>query len=71
LHVLREVVESSSLRSIGYDRKTRILEVEFASGGIYRYDDVPAELWSELRQSPSKGKFFQECIRDRFPTARV
>jgi len=69
--VLREVVESSSLKSIGYDRKTRTLEVEFASGGIYRYDDVPTELWSELRHSPSKGKFFQERIRDQFPTARV
>ena len=41
------------------------------NAGIYRYDDVPAELWSELRQSASKGKFFQERIRDQFPTARV
>lgn len=71
LRVLREVVESSSLRSIGYDRKTQTLEVEFTSGGIYRYDDVPAQVWAELRQSLSKGKFFQERIRDHFPTARV
>lgn len=69
--VLRQVVESSSLKSIGYDRNTRTLEVEFASGGVYRYDDVPTELWTELRQSTSKGKFFHDRIRDRYPTARV
>jgi len=71
VQMLREVVESSSLRSIGYDRKTHTLEVEFSSGGIYRYEDVPAEVWLELRQSPSKGKFFQSRIRDQFPTARL
>jgi len=69
--MLREVVESSSLRSIGYDRKTHTLEVEFASGGIYRYEEVPPQLWLELRQSPSKGKFFQAHVRDRFPTALI
>jgi KTSC domain len=69
--VLREVVDSSSLKSIGYDRKTLTLEVEFANGGVYRYDDVPPALWQELRQALSKGKFFQERIRDHFPTTRV
>ena len=69
--MLREVVESSSLRSIGYDRKTRTLEVEFANGGVYRYDEVPAELWSDFRHSASKGRFFQQMIRDHFPTERA
>ena len=69
--MLREVVESSSLKSIGYDRKTRTLEIEFANGGVYRYEDVPAELWTELRQSASKGRFFQQRIRDHFPTVRA
>lgn len=69
--MLREVVASSSLKSIGYDRKTQTLEVEFANGGVYRYDEVPLALWTELRQSASKGRFFQDKIRDQFPTTRV
>lgn len=69
--MLREVVASSSLKSIGYARKTQTLEVEFANGNVYRYDDVPLALWTELRHSASKGRFFQENIRDRFPTTRV
>lgn len=69
--MLRQVVESSSLRSIGYDRATCTLEVEFLSRVVYRYHDVPAALWSELRNSSSKGQFFQQRIRDQFPTTRV
>ena len=69
--MLRQVVESSSLRSIGYDRATATLEVEFSSGGVYRYADVPPELWSAFRHADSKGRFFQDHVRDRFTTARV
>lgn len=69
--MLRQVVDSSSLLSIGYDRAERALEVEFRSGSVYRYDQVPSELVSELLRSPSKGQFFQERVRDHFPTTRV
>jgi hypothetical protein len=33
--VLRQVLESSSLRSIGYDRATATLDVECKNGGVY------------------------------------
>lgn len=69
--MLRQVIDSSSLRSVGYDRVARALEVEFRSGSVYRYDEVPSEVYSELLRSPSKGQFFQERVRDRFPTTRV
>ena len=69
--MLRQVVQSSSLLSIGYDRTTATLEVEFANGGVYRYAGVPPELWSAFRQSESKGKFFQDNVRDIFATTRV
>jgi len=32
---------------------------------------VPPELWSAFRQSESKGKFFQDNVRDIFATTRV
>ena len=30
-------VKSGTIRSIGYDESTKILEIEFQQGGIYRY----------------------------------
>jgi hypothetical protein len=64
--VLREVVSSSSIRSIGYDARTQTLEVEFVSGSVYRYASVPKDVWSALRKADSKGKYFQTHVRDVF-----
>ena len=60
----RETVSSEALLSVGYDADQRILEVEFAGGGVYRYFDVPLELYAELMTSPSKGEFFATHLRD-------
>ena len=65
------VVDSSSLRSVGYDAATLTLEVEFRNGSVYRYANVRAELWATFRRAESKGKFFQDHVRDKFETMRV
>lgn len=71
LDVLRQVIESSSLLSIGYERSTHTLEVEFRSGGVYQYVGVPDSVWFELRHAISKGKFFQDRVRDTFAAQRI
>ena len=38
----RQAVTSSMLNSIGYDAAHRSLEIEFVSGTVYEYLDVPA-----------------------------
>ena len=68
---MREVVQSSSLRSFGYDRATQALEIEFHGGRVYRYLGVTPEVWSAFRRAASKGHFFQTFIRDHFETTRV
>lgn len=60
----RQPVESEALRSIGYDAASRVLEIEFTSGAIYRYFGVPAHTYSALMESNSFGSFFAEHIRD-------
>ena len=60
----REPVESSNLNSVGYDPSTKTLEIEFHSGGIYQYFDVPENTYSELISAPSKGKYFHKFIKN-------
>jgi len=60
----RERVDSEALRSVGYDPGTRVLELEFSSGVVYRYFDVPMELHASLMTADSHGEFFIERIRD-------
>lgn len=67
----REMVESSTVLSIGYDPATETLEVEFKNGGIYQYYNVPAPLHQEFMASESKGKFLHVYIKPAYPCSRV
>ncbi|MER7728874.1 KTSC domain-containing protein [Streptomyces sp. NPDC096323] len=42
--MLHEPVRSSNVRSVGYSRAERVLEVSFHSGGLYRTLSVPFDL---------------------------
>jgi hypothetical protein len=50
------------IRSVGYDAESSALEIEFTSGKIYQYDDVPQAVYTELMSSGSKGRYFEEQI---------
>ena len=59
----REVVDSEALRSVGYDPDLRILEIEFNSGTVYRYFDVPPSVHAGLMTAESKGEYYATNIR--------
>lgn len=68
----RQPVDSSNLKSVGYDPKTETLEVEFANGGVHSYAGVPATKHSALMKSPSPGSFFHVHIRGKaFKSTKV
>ena len=60
----REPVASEAMRSVGYDPRRQLLEIEFADGDVYQYLDVPQELHIDLMQAASHGEFFARHIRD-------
>jgi hypothetical protein len=60
----RVPVESSALASVGYDARTRVLEIEFTSGSVYRYSPVPAEVHDALMAAESHGGYFTENVRN-------
>jgi hypothetical protein len=51
----REAVESTTMRSVGYESKSKILEIEFQSGELYQYLDVPEMVHKRLLRAKSKG----------------
>ncbi|MDP3881101.1 MAG: KTSC domain-containing protein [bacterium] len=67
----REIIQSSDIRSVGYDDETSILEVEFKSGNVYQYVNVPEHVYDELMKSESKGRYFNSEIRDRYPNSKI
>ena len=54
----REYVESSNIRSVGYNQNTSTLEIEFNSGAVWQYYDVLENTYYELKSASSIGKFF-------------
>lgn len=67
----RVSVESTTLSSVSYDWGERLLELEFANASVYRYFEVPATMHAELLAAPSKGRFFNQCIRGHFQYQRA
>lgn len=59
-------VQSSQIGSIGYDAATQTLYVQFKRGGLYSYENVPAEKWQRFQAAESKGKFLGAEIKGHF-----
>ncbi len=65
----RTPVESSNIKSVGFDSNT--LEIEFISGGIYQYFDVPTEVYHLFMNASSKGTFFNKYIKDIYKFVKL
>ncbi len=59
-------VSSSNIHSVGYDEENRLLSIEFHSGGIYQYSNVPEAVHRGLMCASSKGSYFQRFIKDHY-----
>ncbi len=63
----RQPVDSSLIRSVGYDLLESTLEVELVdSGRLYEFFDVPFSVYSELMEAESKGSYFNDFIKDLY-----
>lgn len=64
-------LDSEALASVGYDAGHRVLEVEFTSGRVYQYFDVPPHEVERLLHAGSRGHYFSERVRDRYRFEQV
>jgi len=65
-HMNRTPVSSSNLSSVGYDQDDETLEIEFNSGGVYQYYDVPPRIHEGLMNASSHGSYFHSHIKENF-----
>jgi hypothetical protein len=62
----RQPVSSSHLASIAYNPDSETLEVEFSSGRVYEYYNVPQFMYERLMEASSIGSFFNAEIRNGY-----
>jgi hypothetical protein len=67
----RVSINSTNIKSIGYDKLATILEVEFNSGDIYQYFNVPEYLYQQFLQASSHGQFLNDNIRYNYRYQKV
>ena len=64
-------VESTTLVTVSYDDARAVLQLEFCSRAVYQYFSVPAAVHQSLLDASSKGRYFNQAIRNHFPYRRV
>ncbi|UYY58791.1 KTSC domain-containing protein [Sphingomonas sp. S2-65] len=57
---------SSVILSWRYDEAAQRLDIVFVSGKHYSYHAVPPPIAREMQEARSKGRYFNQRIRDHF-----
>ena len=69
--MIRAPVTSSNLRAVGYNPTSRVLEIEFNDGSVYRYSGVPESVYRDLMSAGSHGRYFAAFIKGCYPYRRI
>lgn len=62
---------STAIRRIVYRPELSALDIEFVTGRVYRYLEVPEEIAAGFGRFRSKGGYFNRALRDRFEFVRL
>jgi hypothetical protein len=64
------VENSSIIAGIGWDGQSTV-SVEFNSGSVYEYFNVPYNTFREFANADSKGSFFARSIKGQYESRQV
>ena len=67
----RKRINSSRIRSAGYDAKTQVLDIEFSDGKVVSYRGVSPEVHRQFMNAPSPVSFYEDKILESYPETRV
>lgn len=67
----RESVNSNKIRAVGYNPKSRVLEVELRDGTALTYSGVSQEVHRQFLNAPSPTSYYEDKIADEFSARRV
>jgi hypothetical protein len=59
----RTKLKSSTIKSAGYDPVRLILEVEFADGHVYQYENIIPAIADEFMKAESPGAYLNKVIK--------
>ena len=68
----RHSIDSAEMVSVGYDKDSKILEIEFPGKRVYQYKNVPEDIYRNLIDSDDMiDRFFAEDIQYEYEYYRI
>ena len=67
----RKKINSSKITAVGYDPKSRVLEVQMRDGTVLAYSDVSQEVHRQFMNAPSPTSYYEDKIVEDFPARRL
>ena len=63
-----EMVEvvSSNIHSVGYDADENVLQVSFHGGALYRYLNVPENVYRGFLEADSAGRYLNTEVKGKY-----
>jgi hypothetical protein len=63
--------KSKNISQYGYREQDETLVIQFNHGNRYEYPGVPREVFDQMVESDSAGKFFAAKVKNDYPANRV
>jgi hypothetical protein len=67
----RKRINSDKIRAVGYDPRSRVMEVELRDGAVLAYSGVSQEVHRQFMNAPSPSSYYEDKIADEFSARRV
>jgi hypothetical protein len=70
----RTAVSISGINEVGYHEDSEAhgtLEIEFESGHVYQFFNVPPKVYDEFMRASSREDYYHVNICSRFPNSRI
>jgi hypothetical protein len=64
-------INSGKLRAIGYDVRSRMLQVQLDNGDTLQYSGVSEDIWRRLGSSGAAWSFYRDNIEEEFTVQKV
>lgn len=64
-------LNSTTLKAATYQNQPEVLELEFCSGEVYHYLGVCESIYKQLLEAESKGRYFNQRIRNCFTSRKI
>jgi hypothetical protein len=64
-------ISSGNLRAIGYDERTRTLQVDLSDGSVLQFSAVPPDFYRRFAQASSPWSFYRDNIEESFTVRHV